>query len=166
MTYGTRRHLFGRKTVIGRERAYNRQYEGAAKMGKEGDDDISDEGNEAIYNEIRLDDELMEEQIELHPEFAQFFQESEGLDDTLVDDEGNEMSPHLHLTTHVMLEKQIRFSGPPFVRATLERLEKRGLDPHEARHAIMGVLVELTWEVLAKKRPFDSKRYERELNKL
>jgi hypothetical protein len=68
--------------------------------------------------------------------------------------------------THVILEKQLRFNDPPFVRQTIGRLEARGIDPHEARHAVMVVLVELMWEVMTQEESFDNKRYEKELKRL
>jgi len=130
------------------------------------DKDEVNEDDESLYDEIRLEDELYAEQIESHPEYADFFEQSQGLDDVYLDADGQEVNPHLHLTLHVMVEKQLRSDDPPFVRKTFERLTARGLDGHEAQHAIMGVLVQLTWDVLTQQQPFDTKRYERELERL
>jgi hypothetical protein len=129
------------------------------------DDDILDEDDDSVLDEIRLDEEIYAEQLELHPEYQEFLATS-GLDETFLDEMGQEVNPHLHLMTHVILEKQLRFNDPPFVRQTIGRLEARGVDPHEARHAVMTVLVELMWEVVTQKRSFDNKRYEKELKKL
>lgn len=143
-------------------------------MGKK--KNIFDEGNDALDGEpegleaallraIRFDSELYSEQMELHPEYRRFLEQSR-LDETCLDDTGQEVNPHLHLTSHVILEKQIRFNSPPFVRETIERLEASGHDPHEARHAVMGVLAEMMRNVMTEQYSFDAKRYREELKRL
>jgi len=130
------------------------------------DENEENEENDALYGEIRLDDELYVEQLAAHPEYQEFFEKSEGLDDVLMDETGQEVSPHLHLMTHVILEKQLRSDDPPCVRKTVARLEARGEDPHDARHAVMAILVELMWECMTEQKPFEAKRYEKQLKGL
>ena len=53
-----------------------------------------------------------------------------------------------------------------FRRFHLCFLVARGMDEHEARHAILNVLSEEVWHVLREERPFDVERCKRELKKL
>jgi hypothetical protein len=129
------------------------------------DDETFDEDDESIFDEIRLDDELYTGQLELHPEYREFLATSR-LDDTYYDEAGQEVNPRLHLMTHVVLEKQILSNDPPFVRQTVERMEARGDDPHEVRHAIMGVLVGLMWQTMTQQTDFDVAKYKQELTRL
>jgi len=153
-------------TQTGRDMGKNDDIRGRDREDlEEGEEGPEDEEGDAVLKNIRLEDELYGEQLELHPEYRRFIEEC-GLDETYFDETGQEVNPHLHLTTHVVLEKQIRFDNPPFVRKTIEQLEARGEDPHEARHAVMAVLVELMWEIMTKKRPFDEKRYKKRLKRL
>jgi len=127
--------------------------------------DPSDESDESILDEIRLDDELYGQQLDLHPEYQEFLATS-GADDAYFDEAGEEVNPRLHLMTHVILEKQLLLNDPPFVRETVQRLEVRGNDPHDVRHAIMGVLVGLMWETMTKQTDFDAAKYKQELKRL
>jgi len=81
-------------------------------------------------------------------------------------DPTREPNPFFHVSFHVTLERQIRANDPPCVRETIERLEKRDGDPHEARHAVMRALIKEVLNVLFEQRPFEIEHYCEELRKL
>jgi len=120
---------------------------------KENDEDFSDE------------EELIAEQMLAHPEYREVWENIDELGDRYFDP-AQEENPFLHITLHVTLERQLRAGDPPCVQETMERLRERGVDPHEAQHAILRVLVQEMWEVMTQERSFDVQRYSEELKKL
>ncbi|MBM3334106.1 DUF1841 family protein [Candidatus Sumerlaeota bacterium] len=129
------------------------------------EDEYGDEDDDLLLDEAEEDHELFQEQLEKHPDYLAFLEQKDPFD-VVLDEQGQEVSPLLHITTHVLLEKQIEENDPVFVRQTVEKMEARGDDPHNARHAIMAVLIELMGEVMTGGKPFNLKRYEKELRRL
>ncbi len=70
----------------------------------------------------------------------------------------------LHASFHVIVENQCA-EDVPYVARALERLQREGLDRHQALHAIITVLMD---EIILAERNggFDEKEYEARLNKL
>jgi hypothetical protein len=114
--------------------------------------------------DLTEEEELLAEQMQAHPEYGEMW-EKESLTDHPFDP-SREENPFLHVSLHVMLERQIRSGDPPCVRQTVERLEALGEDPHEIRHAILRVLVQEIWEVMTRQRPFDLQHYCEEVEKI
>lgn len=83
-------------------------------------------------------------------------------------DFGEEASAHVHAVTHVIVENDIAEAGRP-TRAVLERLQREGLDRHEAVHAIGSVLLEHVNEMLSqgtRDQAFYDRTYRAALEKL
>jgi len=80
--------------------------------------------------------------IALHPEYHHFFLDLEDfLDRDFEVDDG--MNPYLHMSLHLALEEQIAIHQPPEVGAALESMmQHKGMDRHDALHAILEVLAE------------------------
>ncbi len=114
--------------------------------------------------DMTVEEDLLAEQMQAHPEYASFWEDEEMLEHQF--DPEREENPFLHISLHVMLERQITSNNPSYVRAAVERLEARGEDPHEVRHALLRILVGEIWQVLSGKGPFNEKRYRREIEKL
>jgi len=114
--------------------------------------------------DLTEEEDLLAEQMQAHPEFGALW-ESEEMPDHLFDP-SREENPFLHVSLHVMLERQIRSGEPPCVARTVERLERLEEDPHDVRHATMRILVSEIWEVMTQRRQFDVKHYCEEIEKL
>ncbi len=73
----------------------------------------------------------------------------------------------LHAMMHVVVENQLAL-GETVVVETLARLQREGLDRHDALHAIASVLVEGMYALLHEERPRDEplERYREGLRKL
>jgi len=76
------------------------------------------------------------------------------------------VSPFLHITIHAVIEEQVAKGQPPEVVETLERLQRAGLDRHEAIHRIGRVFGRCLWSTLQAQKPFDATRYVSELREL
>jgi len=107
--------------------------------------------------DLTEEEELLAEQMQAHPEYGEMW-ESEEIADHLFDPTREE-NPFLHISLHVMLERQAHSGNPPCVARTFERLEAAGGDPHEVRHAMLRILVQEIWRVMAEHQPLDVKRY-------
>jgi hypothetical protein len=62
-----------------------------------------------------------------------------------------------------VIENQIRDNDPPDTKITLDRLLKEGFSQEEAINMISTVLASQVSEILKSGKPFDRKRYAREL---
>jgi hypothetical protein len=87
----------------------------------------------------------------------------------------HEQAPHpsmegsrlrLHLAVHVVVETQVKAGAPAIVAATLDRLQREGLDRHEAVHAIGSVASEEVVVCLARGQAYDEERYTQRLAEL
>jgi len=83
--------------------------------------------------------------IALHPEYHHFFNDLEDfLDRDFEVDNG--MNPYLHMSLHLALEEQVAIRQPPEVANSLEFLmSSKGMDRHDALHAILEVLAETVY---------------------
>jgi len=83
--------------------------------------------------------------IALHPEYHHYFNDLEDfLDRDFEVDNG--MNPYLHLSLHLALEEQVAIRQPPEVANCLEFLmTRKGLERHDALHAILEVLAETVY---------------------
>jgi len=104
------------------------------------------------------EEELLAAQLAGHPEYGEIWENKE-MGDHFFDPTKQEENPFLHISLHVMLERQIQSNNPPCVSKTIERLTALGEDPHDVQHAILRILVQEIWEVMIRRRSFDVKRY-------
>jgi len=83
--------------------------------------------------------------ISLHTEYHPLFDDLETfLDRDFAVNDG--MNPYLHLSLHLALEEQIATHQPPQAATALEHLmQKRGMDRHEALHALLEILAETVY---------------------
>jgi len=100
-----------------------------------------------------------------HPEYCGYWEKAaECGNKAVVDEKGT--NPFLHLVMEVALENQLESGEIPEVKQALSFLIESGMEKHEARHAILNVMVEETWHVLREKRAFNVASYKRKLKKL
>jgi len=83
--------------------------------------------------------------IALHPEYHHFFNDLEDFLERDFEVDGG-MNPYLHLSLHLALEEQVAIRQPPVVACALEFLmQQKGMDRHDALHAILEVLAETVY---------------------
>jgi hypothetical protein len=99
--------------------------------------------------EIALDD---------HPEFREGF-ENDSLPEEMLGEDGEPISPRLHLMLHVIVEQQLAADAPPGIAEIAEQLTKLGVSRHEIRHVIGGPLAEQLWLMQTQQAAFDSDAY-------
>lgn len=75
-------------------------------------------------------------------------------------------SPTAHAAMHAVVENQIAEGQPPETASTVQRLQREGLDRHDAIHSVASVLAGHIWEMQRHRRPFDQKKYLKQLRKL
>lgn len=105
------------------------------------------------------------EQMAEHQKYHDVWENIDNLSDHAFDP-AKEENPFLHVSLHVTLERQLQSDEPPEAGRALERLIARGDDPHEARHAILRVLVQEMWHIMTHSEEFNQQRYCEELDKL
>jgi len=83
--------------------------------------------------------------IDIHPEYHALFDDMETfLDRDFQVDDG--MNPYLHFSLHLAMEEQIATHQPPEVSTCLEFLmQRKGMDRHDALHALLDVLAETVY---------------------
>ncbi len=59
--------------------------------------------------------------------------------------EDGETNPFLHLSLHLAIEEQLSIDHPKGIRQAVARLASRMDSAHDARHAVMDLLVEALW---------------------
>lgn len=73
---------------------------------------------------------------------------------------------YAHAVMHTVVENQLALNEPPAVATALERLQKQGLDRHEALHAIAYVLFQEMGGMVDSGQPYSESRYSSKLKKL
>ena len=103
--------------------------------------------------------------LEDHPDYMRALEKGD-LPEEIIGEDGEPMSPRLHLTVHSMVEQQIANDEPAGVAEVARQLEQSGVDHHEIRHLIGGPLVEELFRTMKYGKAFDEKRYMRNLRKV
>jgi len=113
----------------------------------------------------RGNDRIMLQVLTMHPEYYDAWDQATtgSRDEEIVIDGVN---PYLHAYFHAVVENQIETGDPPEVAETYKALMDAHMALHEIIHRISALLAEQIWAILAKDRPFDRKRYARDLAKL
>jgi len=70
-----------------------------------------------------------------------------------------EVNPFLHTSLHAVVEQQLASGAPPEVPEAFRWIQERGDERHEAIHRIGGILAEVLFEAIEKKRPLDEAAY-------
>ena len=139
-----------------RESGEKRQSEMFAALAQAGRDALRnlwarrDEERELDERERRL-----LELLRAHEEFHEYWEGREPETD---------QNPFMHVFFHEILEKQLEADDPPAVRETLERLTAAGVDPHDAKHRMLRVLVLQLHEATREGRDLDPETYSRALS--
>ena len=111
------------------------------------------------------EDEAMHMVLKSHPQWrAQW--ERGTLPDEIVGEDGEPMSPQMHVTVHAIVERQLAADDPKGVVAIAHELERLGLSRHEVRHAIGRAVVSQLWSMGNEGRTFDLARYLAELHEI
>ena len=97
-----------------------------------------------------------------HPEFQQAFEDGT-LPEEILDENGDTVNPQLHLTAHVIIERQLAEDKPKGVAAVARELEELGLSRHEIRHEMARPATGQIWYMMKEGCDFDEKRYLDEL---
>jgi hypothetical protein len=111
------------------------------------------------------EDAALEIALRDHPEYRKAWEKGK-LPDEIVGEDGEPMSPQLHLHMHAVIERQLAADDPQGVVAIAGELEQLGLSAHDVRHEIASALASQMWSMLNEGRVFDEKQYLAELREI
>ena len=100
-----------------------------------------------------------------HPQWRQQL-EDETLPDEIMGDDGEPMSPRMHLTIHTIVERQLSADEPEGVVEIAEQLEQLNFSRHEIRHEIGRAVVNQMWCMQKEGCEFDEGLYLAELKEI
>ena len=92
---------------------------------------------------LSIEGEILKDVIDQHPDYKGF---KHGEEIELSD--GTIMNPRLHIAIDTVIETQIAKNDPVEAREAYLKLLDVGVDPHEARHAIGRVLLDLIFQIM------------------
>ncbi len=104
------------------------------------------------------EDALIAQAMDLHPELDQLWELGE-LSATPQEVRGTIVNPFIHTALHVLIEKQLTEKSPPEIVDTLGALLRRGVDRHEAVHAIASIYAELYFTTFRRGQHFEETTY-------
>jgi hypothetical protein len=110
------------------------------------------------------EDEAWEIAIRNHPRWRRAL-DNDTLPDEIIGENGEPTNPRMHLSMHVIVERQLASDEPKGVVAIARELEQLGFSPHDIRHEIGRVLAEHMWYMLKEKSRYDAARYMADLHK-
>jgi hypothetical protein len=111
------------------------------------------------------EDEAMRIALKSHPQWQRQW-ERDTLPDEIIGEDGQPMSPRMHMAVHTIVERQLAADDPQGVVAIAQELEKLGLSQHEVRHAIGQAVGSQIWSMTKESRVFDADRYLAELGQI
>ena len=100
-----------------------------------------------------------------HPQWRRDYLEGT-LPEEIEGEDGEPMSPQLHIAMHTIVEQQLAIDEPAGIVAIAEELEQLGVARHEIRHQIASVLVEQVWAMQHEGREFDEVQYFADLREI
>ncbi len=115
--------------------------------------------------EVLSEGDAFEIALRDHPEWRRKWGKGE-LPDEIPGEDGQPMNPHLHLTIHTLVERQLAADEPKGILAIAGELEKLGVSRHDIRHAIGTIITNHLWHMQQEKCPFDERRYMADLRKV
>lgn len=111
------------------------------------------------------EDALIAQAMDLHPELDPLWELGE-LSATPQEINGTVVNPFIHTALHVLIEKQLTDKSPPEIVDTLATLLQRGVDRHEAVHAIASVYADLYFTSFRRGQQFEEGTYAELLKQL
>lgn len=108
--------------------------------------------------ELEGEDALIAEAMALHPELDPLWELGES-SATPQEVNGMVVNPFIHTALHVLIEKQLQIKSPPETVDVLSRLLEKGVDRHEAVHAIASVYAELYFTTFRRGQQFEELTY-------
>ncbi len=103
--------------------------------------------------------------LEDHPEWCPAW-EGGTLPEEVVGEDGEPMSPRMHLTIHAIVERQLAADDPKGVVAIARELQQLGISRHDIRHEIGRAVVTQMWQMIKEGRIFDEGQYLAELREI
>lgn len=108
--------------------------------------------------EALSDDSAWEIVLHDHPEYREDY-EAGTLPEEIIGEDGEPMSPRLHMMMHVIVEKQLAADDPPGLAEIARQLAAAGVSRHEIRRLIAGEVAEQLWLMQSKGALFDVETY-------
>jgi len=93
-----------------------------------------------------------------HPEWGKALNR-DSLPDEIIGEDGEPMSPRLHLEMHAIVERQLAADDPQGIVAIARELEELGVSRHDVRHEIGRAISSQMWYMLKEGCSFDQERY-------
>ncbi len=87
------------------------------------------------------------------------------LPDEIIGEDGEPMSPRMHIMIHTIVERQLAADEPEGVVTVAQELEQLGLSQHDIRHAISRDIAGQLWYMNKEGCVFDEGRYLADLRK-
>ena len=87
--------------------------------------------------------EMLKDILDQHPEYAGFRPGEE-----IEMEDGTTMNPRLHIAVEAVVQSQMAKDEPPEAREAYLSLLSEGVDPHEARHAIGRIFIDVVRLIL------------------
>ena len=107
---------------------------------------------------IDEEDALIVQAMDLHPELDPLWELGE-MSATPQEVNGTVVNPFIHTSLHVLVEKQLQSKSPPEIVDALNALLNRGIDRHEAVHAIASVYADLYFTTFRRGQQFEELTY-------
>ncbi|MDY0169718.1 MAG: DUF1841 family protein [Thermoguttaceae bacterium] len=111
------------------------------------------------------EDAAMEIALQDHPEWRRAL-DKDKLPDEIIGDDGQPISPRLHLHFHAIVERQLASDEPKGIVAIAEEMQQLGVSAHEVRHKIGTAIAEQIYRTTQKQLPFDEAGYMADLRKI
>lgn len=108
--------------------------------------------------DLEGEEALIARAMDLHPELDAIWELGE-LSASPQEINGTIVNPFIHTALHVLIDKQLEEKSPTEVVATLTALIARGMDRHEAVHAIASVYAELYFTTFRRGQSFEETSY-------
>ncbi len=108
------------------------------------------------------EDEAIRIVLKSHPQWRRQWERGT-LPDEIVGEDGQPMSPRMHIAVHTIVERQLATDEPKGVAAISRELEQLGLSLHEVRHAVGQAVASQLWHISHEARTFDADSYLAEL---
>ena len=100
-----------------------------------------------------------------HPEWKRDY-ENGTLPDEIIGADGQPMSPRMHLSIHVIVERQLAADDPQGVVAVAEELSRLGISHHDIRHEIGRAVANQIWGIQQGEGGFDEDEYFSDLKEI
>ncbi len=103
--------------------------------------------------------------LKSHPEWRTGWERGT-LPDEVIGEDGQPMSPRMHIAIHTIVERQLATDDPKGIVAIAHEMEQAGMSSHEVRHAIGQAVSGQLWAMSKERRAFNSAQYFAELRRI